>query len=129
MRLARILAVLTTLMIVGGCGNLHVGDSGGGPKDAKTITYEVQYGDLSVKGEADITYTDADGQKVTKHVAIPWKSDPISVKAGQSYRIDATAPARNDTNFACGVDTDTGWTSGPSLTGGHCSFTFPDDVK
>jgi hypothetical protein len=115
------------LLVLVGCGTGRVAD--GGPTDAKSITYQVQYGDLSVKGEADVTYTDADGQSVTKHVPIPWKSDVIAVKSGQRYRIDATAPARNDTNFACGVDTDTGWTSGPSLTGGHCSFTYPDDAK
>lgn len=99
---------------------------GGGPKDASSITYEVSYADSSA-GEADISYTGSDGRAVTTRVAIPWASGPVSVREGQSYRLDATAPDVGK-NLSCDIRPNTGWTAGNSLRNGRCNYTFPDDL-
>ncbi len=118
--------VVATAMIVlvsSACGHLGIGAS---PKDAKVVTYEVEYADRS-PGEADVTYTDSSGKCITSHVPTPWTSGAVAAQPGQSYRLQASA-VDNGKNLYCGVHTDTGWNAGNSLRGGRCDYAFPDDI-
>lgn len=99
-----------------------------GPLAARTFTYEVAYGDPSISAQADITFTDANGDETTATVSMPWESDAISVAEGQSYRLVATAAPRDDTTLRCGVNTDNGWSLGSSDPIGECSYVFPDEL-
>jgi hypothetical protein len=99
------------------------------PQDATSFTYEVAYGEPSIAGEAQVTYTNADGEDVTESVTMPWESESITVRDGQSYRIEASAEPRDDATFKCGVNTDNGWNLGNSDPIGECSYTFPDDLE
>jgi len=97
-----------------------------GPKAAASLMYEVSYADVSA-GEADVSYTESDGITQTVHVNIPWSSGPVHVRAGQSYRLTATAPITGK-YLSCDMHLDTGWTAGGSGPG-DCNYTFPDDVN
>lgn len=126
MKPARFLAVALTPVLFAGCGTLGIG--GRSPQSAASVTYEAKYAQASLTGEADVTYTAADGSTVTKKVAMPWQSEPIAVQSGRSYRLVATAPKVVGSSFYCGVHTDTRWNAGNSEPDGKCSYTFPDDV-
>lgn len=117
-----IAAMAVVLASNGGCSLLARG-----PKDAKSITFEVENADRST-GEADITYTGSGGQSVTTHVTTPWVSEQVDVQQNQTYRLEAVRTSTSDTNFYCGVHTDTGWTGGSSLRGGKCSYSYPGDI-
>lgn len=142
--LRRVIAVSLVAWLLVSCGSNadEVNSSGTGgsttssassgdspPQDATSFTYEVAYGDPAIAGEAEVIYTDADGQDVTEQVTMPWKSEPVTVSEGQSYRIEASAPARDDATFKCGINTDNGWNLGNSDPIGECSYTFPDDLE
>lgn len=101
----------------------------GGPQTAESFTYEVAYGEPSIPGEAEVIYTNADGEDVTELVTMPWTSESITVRDWQSYRIKASAAARDDASFNCGINTDNGWNLGNSDPIGECSYTFPDDLE
>lgn len=57
----------------------------------------------------------ADGTETTESVSMPWTSDPIAVRAGQSYRIRAVS--------------ENGWNLGNSEPDGERTYTFPDDLE
>jgi len=120
------LAVLLVLAGATACSSIH--SPGDGPRNAKSISYDVAFGDVATTGEADVSYTDEDGSQRQMHVTLPWKSEVIRVKAGNTYRLSVDAPANRDDYISCEVHTDNGWNSGPSLPGGHCDFSFPEDV-
>jgi hypothetical protein len=120
----RVLALGVLIALVAGCGLLG---SGGGSLDAREITYEVSYADLSA-GEAEVTYTNAAGDPVTATVTTPWASEPIKVKDGQRYDLGVSASPRDGSNLVCGVHTDTGWNADNSRPGGECRYSFPDDA-
>lgn len=101
----------------------------GGAADAGSFTYEAEYGDISLKGEADVIYTAADGQTVSKHVALPWKSETIEVTEGRSYHLEVRAPQRTDAALSCGMHVDSGWNIGQSIVSDRCAYTFPDGAK
>jgi hypothetical protein len=96
-------------------------------QDASSFVYEASYANTDIRGEADVSYTESSGNQTRKRVAIPWSSDDIQVTSGTRYVLTVDAPARDDTHLQCGIRTNNGWTSGPSMSGGHCSYTFPDD--
>jgi hypothetical protein len=122
----------TTTAGPGGPGGSVTSDSAPedyGPRDAKSFTYEVAYGEPSIIGQAEVTYTNADGDDVTESVTMPWESESITVVEGQSYRIETSAAPRDDATFKCGVNTDNGWNLGNSDPIGECSYAFPDDLE
>jgi hypothetical protein len=145
--LRRVLPLVVLAVFLAACGSSNEntttagpGDLGGSvtsdsssddyePQDAKSFTYEVAYGEPSISGQAEVTYTNAEGEDVTESVTMPWTSDSIAVRDGQSYRIEASAPARDDATFKCGINTDNGWNLGNSDPIGECSYTFPDDLE
>ena len=113
---------------VAGTGSTGDNGSGDGPRDAKSITYEVEFGDHDKGGEADVSYTDQDGSQRQVHVTLPWTSDVVLVKSDATYRLSVETPTNRDDYLSCGVHTDNGWISGPSSKGGHCGYSFPDDA-
>jgi hypothetical protein len=118
--------LVAALVLVAGCGTAGIG--GRAPKDAKSITYEAKYAKADLTGQAEVTYTASDGTTVTKTVSMPWESEAISVEAGRSYRLVASAPRVDGSSFYCGVHTDSRRNAGNSDPSGKCSYTFPDDV-
>ncbi len=120
----RVLTLSFVIALAAGCGLLG---GGGGALDARELTYEVSYADLSA-GEAEVTYTNAEGEPVTATVATPWRSEPIRVKDGQRYDLEVSASPREGSNIVCGVHTDTGWNADNSRPGGECRYSFPDDA-
>ena len=98
------------------------------PADATSFAYTAEYGNRS-PGEADVTYTAANGQTTTEHVTMPWTSETIHVIKGQSYHLDVEAPRRTDAALSCGVHVDSGWSAGQSMESDRCSYTFPDDLN
>jgi len=118
--------VLFVLVAATACSAIH--GSGDGPRSAKSINYDVAFGDAASTGEANVSYTDQDGGQRQVRVTLPWQSDAIRVKAGTTYRLSVDAPANRDDFVSCGVHTDNGWNTGPSTPGGHCDFNFPEDV-
>lgn len=125
--------VLALAAVTFGCsdgGATGAGDElGYGPAEATAFTYEVRYGEPSIPGEAEVTYTNADGETVTETVDMPWESESIAVRDGESYRVEATGTPRDDASFGCGVNTDNGWHLGNSDMDATCSYTFPDDLE
>jgi hypothetical protein len=111
--------------VLAGCGVL--GSSG--PRDARSISYEVHYSDLSLRGEAEVTYTRSDGSVVSEVVATPWESGPVDVRSGVTYRLSARTVEQKGSHVYCGVHTDNGWNLGDPAPGGECSFAFPDDIS
>jgi hypothetical protein len=99
---------------------------GGGPGDAGTFTYEVEYGDQQIHGEGDVTYTAGDGRQVSIHVSLPWRSDVIPIEGGRRYDLRATAPQRHDAALNCGMHLDSGWNVGQSMESDHCTYSYPD---
>jgi len=115
-------AVALAISLCSGCGLLGTGD---GPGDAKSFTYDAELGQVGKNAEADVSYTSADGQTVTEHVTMPWKSEPIPVRKGRGYHIDVHANVAPGAYLNCGMHLDTGWNIGAALSSDDCSYWYP----
>jgi hypothetical protein len=113
--------ILVGLSLATGCST--------GPLSADTLTYEAQYGDLSLAGPATVSYTEEDGRMVTEQVTMPWTSSPVVIESGRTYRLVVTAAPRADAALNCGMHVDSGWNVGSSANEATCTYAYPDDVS